>query len=76
MGVPYVGYSNETLARLPPLKAGDLVTCPRCAEGHPVYDSAPAGLLWIKCGRSQLLAGVHGRRTLGTKVDVSGEVPW
>jgi hypothetical protein len=37
--IVYVGFSNEMLAKLPLLKAGDMVTCPQCGKEHELFDS-------------------------------------
>jgi len=39
---PYIGFSNATLAKALPLKAGDLVLCPRCNAEHPVSAGEPS----------------------------------
>jgi hypothetical protein len=75
MGVPYVGYGNDTLARQPRLAAGDRVRCPNCGEDHIVEEFPP--LLLIRCGADgadSFMVGINGRSTMGISPDVHGEV--
>lgn len=71
MSTPYIGFTNETLARCPPLAAGDVVECPRCGERHVVEG---AMLLWYQCGLATYVAGVDGRCTMGVRADCKGSV--
>lgn len=77
MGTPYIGFSNETLAKQPALKTGDTVTCPRCGSAHVVAGSDGSKLpplLFYACEGKQYLAGVNGRSVMGVPSDVSGTV--
>jgi hypothetical protein len=69
---PYVGFSNETLAKQPLLKAGDTVTCPQCGEEHELFDSNPPMLLSYRCGDRSYLAGIKGQSIMGVLADTSG----
>lgn len=76
--VPYVGFLNETLARLPRVNLGDPIRCPQCASEHVLEDPSVAAtgqvMLFYHC-RGQLYVGaVEGRNIIGVKPDVaSGE---
>ena len=76
-GTPYVGFSNETLGKQPPLKAGDEIGCPTCGEAHeafaPKADDGSTPLLFYRCGEETFLAGVGGKNVAGVKPDVSGK---
>lgn len=75
---PYVGFSNATLGKLPPLEAGDEIGCPACGEAHEAFapraDDGSAPLLFYRCGEETFLAGVGGKNVVNVKADVSGEV--
>lgn len=75
MTTPYVGFGNDTLAKLPALKHGDTITCPQCKGQHVVEDSKPPMILSYKCGDQTYMAGIKGRSTIGVPVDVSGTIP-
>jgi hypothetical protein len=77
-----IGFSNETLAKLPPLVAGTEVRCPRCRQPHEVLESEPPGLLSIHCPLSEgyiesetFLVGVGGKDVRGVQPDVSRDRP-
>lgn len=71
---PFVGFSNATLAKCPPLKSGDEIDCPQCGGKHAVADSDPPLMLFYECGDETFMAGIDGRSTMGVKSDVSGEI--
>jgi predicted RNA-binding Zn-ribbon protein involved in translation (DUF1610 family) len=73
---PFVGFTNATLADLPPLQAGDEFTCPACGAQHvarPVAGRATLRMLVYRCPQRDgvLLAGVAGRNVAGVEPDVS-----
>lgn len=70
--VSYVGFGNDTLKKLPRLRSGNKVSCPRCGETHEVVGGSK--ILFYRCGKKLYLAGVDGRCVLDIKPDVSGEV--
>lgn len=72
--VPYIGFGNDTLARQPDLKAGDLVDCPICKGKHEVFDSKPPMMLFFRCGDTSYLAGMKGKSTMHVPSDCSGKV--
>ena len=74
--VPYVGFSNDSLAKMERAKAGDEIICQKCARTHVLEDSTPPMLLFYKCGDAIYLGGIDGRLTVGKKADVaSGREP-
>lgn len=73
MNTPYVGFSNDTLDKCEPIKAGDVIACD-CGEQHELKDSDPPMLLFYKCGDKTFLAGVQGKNVMRRKADVSGEL--
>jgi hypothetical protein len=74
MSTPYIGFSNETLAKCPPAKAGDKIDCPHCGDKHILADSDPPMMLSFTCGEKVYIAGLKGRLTMGVKADVSGKI--
>jgi hypothetical protein len=72
-GVPYIGFSNETLDAQPACKAGDEIDCPHCGGKHVLEDSTPPMLLSYRCGDASYLAGVRGRSIMGVASDVSSD---
>ena len=77
-GTPYVGFGNDTLGKLPPLKAGDEIGCPNCGEAHEAFapraDDGSTPLLFYCCGEGTFLAGVGGKNVVNVKADVVGKV--
>lgn len=75
--IPYVGFSNATLARCPPIQEGDEITCPGCQQKHRVtkHGAPPTELYFFQCGDASNIAGINGKNVIGVKVDVSGEIP-
>ena len=70
---PYIGFGNDTLAKLPKVKAGDSIRC-KCGHVHTLEDSKPPMLLWYHSDGKTFLAGINGCLTDGVKADVSGEI--
>ncbi len=78
--VPYVGFENATLEKLPPLIAGDDLDCPHCggthaaeAGGDPDTGGTSEMLLFYHCGQTMYLAGVAGKNVTDARADISGE---
>lgn len=71
--IPFIGYTLDTLARLPHLHPGDLIDCPACDERHLV--DGERRLLWYRCGGEQYLAGVDGRCVIGVRALVRRRGP-
>lgn len=69
---PYIGYSNETLNKLPQMKDGESIVCPHCWKSHDV--SGTGGTYFYVCGDKTYLAGVNGRNVVNVKPDVAGSV--
>ena len=56
---PYIRFGNDTLAKLPKVKAGDYVLC-KCGHVHLLQDSKPPMLLFYRCGDKDFLAAING----------------
>lgn len=72
--VPYIGYSNDTLEKCPPVKEGDSLQCRRCGLRHELK-AAPGGppvMLFYSCGGQAYLGGVGGKLVAFVEPDVSG----
>ena len=70
-----IGYGNDTLETLPPIKVGDVIVCPECGCRHVVGLGSPGAsdvLLFYKCPMSgkQYLAGVKGKNVIGVPSDL------
>jgi hypothetical protein len=76
MKTPYIGFSNETLSKLPRAKTGDTFTCKRCGEIHDLRacDDGSTIILWYKCREDTMLGAVDGRWTIDVPCDHHGEV--
>lgn len=81
MSTPYIGYGNDELAKLPEVKAGDVIVCPRCDKGHTLEAGKDAKtgeattlLLFYRCRGDTYLAAVDQRLVTGTKPTVSGRI--
>lgn len=77
MSLPYIGYSNETLAQQPAAKPGMLIHCDKCRRRHRLRaaDDGSEVLLFYHCCGATYLASVAGRLVTGIKPDVTGSVP-
>ncbi len=73
MSIPYIGFGNDTLAKLPALKTGDEIVCPTCKGKHAI--EGDSFFLSYRCGDKTFMAGINGRNTMGVPADVSGEIP-
>ena len=73
---PYVGFTNRTLQTQPLVKAGDLITCPRCHGRHALQadDNGGEVLLFYRCGDCSMLGAVKHRLIVDCKADVAGHV--
>jgi len=79
MSTPYIGFGNDTLAKLPPAKEGDEIDCPNCGGRHALECGTTSGkkinlLMFYKCGEATYLGAVAGKLTIGQKADVSGSM--
>ena len=72
---PYIGFSNETLAKLLPAKAGDEIYC-KCGSRHRLVaaDDGSELLLFYRCGDQSFLGAVAGKLVVGTPSDVHGDL--
>lgn len=67
MTAPTIGFSNETLERLPHVRSGDTVDCPVCRRRHTLKPSrdqdgrASETLLVFVCGDEPYLGALNGR---------------
>ena len=77
---PYIGFSNETLSKLPKAKKGDMVFCTNCGEQHPLECGKDSegnendSLMFYTCGDKSYLGAVDGRCVVLKKADVSGKI--
>lgn len=74
--IPYIGYGNDTLEKLPSVFPGYKFKCPRCGEEHEL-EAADDGRFLIgfyRCGGQAYLGAVNGRLVVKAKVDVSGKI--
>ena len=79
MAIPYVGFGNEKLDKLPIVKEGDRVECVRCGKDHQLESGTVKGeksnlLLFYKCGKRLYLGALDGRLMVGVKSCCSGEI--
>lgn len=44
MSMPYIGFSNDTLAKLPTIAMGETVRCHKCEKRHPLQEARPQGV--------------------------------
>ena len=79
MKTPYVGFRNDTLAKLPPAHEGHEIDCPNCGGKHDLRAGKTKDggkstlLLFYNCGNKSYLGALAGRLTIGQKADVSGK---
>jgi hypothetical protein len=73
--VPYVGFTNDTLAKLPEVKPGDAIECPHCGERHPLENPAPDTaeplIMFYHCQGKPYVGAVQNRNVIGVQPDVS-----
>jgi len=72
MSTPYIGFTNETLDKLP--KLGPTAACPNCGKECEIKESKPPMLQFISCCGKNYLVGIRGTDISVKKPDVSGEV--
>jgi len=66
MTVPYIGFTNESLSKLP--KLGPTASCPKCGKECDIKYSNPPLLQFISCCGKYYLVGVEG-------IDISVKTP-
>ena len=77
---PYIGFGNDTLAKLPIVEDGDEILCPECKGKHKLEagkdDKGEKNntILFYTCGKNLKLGAVNQRLVVGIKVDASGEI--
>jgi hypothetical protein len=76
MGIPFIGFSSETLSKQATAKAGDEIRCDKCSGGHKLEpdDDGVSILLFYKCGDQAYVGAVNGQCIVGIKSDVSGKL--
>lgn len=76
MKTPYIGFSNETLKRLPLVSVGEEISCDKCGGKHVLRGDDNGGtlLMFYSCGGKSYLGAVDGRLTAGQKTDCHGEL--
>ena len=67
----FIAFGNDELDESPPLKAGEMILCPHCGQGHSVSGGTDSQtgeptemLLFYRCGDSAYLAGIDGRNVM------------
>jgi hypothetical protein len=82
MSTPYIGFGNDTLAKLPIIEEGEEVPCNGCPGMHPLrcgkdeHGEKSSLLMFYRCpatGKSYLGA-VAGKLVMFKKPDVSGSL--
>lgn len=78
MTTPYIGFSNNTLSRLPQAKEGDMIQCPHCGKSHPLECATKNGkktdiLMFFKCNGKDYVGAITGQIIIGQSPDCSGE---
>ncbi len=79
--VPYIGFGNETLNKLPTVLAGDKIECVKCGGEHELLppdgwkegDEQPI-VLFYKCDDKSYLAAIAGKLIINVRSDVSGSL--
>jgi hypothetical protein len=80
MDTPYIGFSNDTLQKLPKVNKGDKVFCIKCGGEHPLECGTDSKghessiIMFYKCGDTAYLGAVDGCCTVLKKADVSGRI--
>ena len=76
MSIPYIGFGNDTLSKLPVVKKGDEIHCPRCNERHLLWgaDDGSELIMFYDCGGKTYLGAVNGRLVVHQKPDASGSL--
>lgn len=79
--VPYIGFGNDKLAKLPKAEKGMLIECLNCGKDHPLQcvKDTEAGqesstLMFYECGEKLYLGAVAGRLVFNAKPSCSGEI--
>jgi hypothetical protein len=72
---PFIGFSNDTLSKLPIVRKGQTITMP-CGHNHVLEADDKGGelLLFYKCGDKLYLAAIDHRLITYTKSDIHGEI--
>jgi hypothetical protein len=71
--IPYIGFSGETLEKLPDVKDGDTFPCPKCGENHVLQATKEdPRTLFFRCRGQLYLGGASGKLVAFMKPDVSG----
>lgn len=66
-----IGFSNETLERLPRVRAGDTLDCLLCGQQHvleAIRDEQGQEMLFYLCGDKPYLAALRGHLVVGVEV--------
>lgn len=78
---PYIGFSGETLDKLPPVLVGDKIECVKCGGEHELLppdnwkegDEQPI-LLFYRCSGKSYIAAIAGKLIVNVKSDISGSM--
>ena len=71
--IPFIAASNEELEDAPPIKAGDVIKCQRCAGMHAIEAGTGSDgqvselLLFYSCQGTTYLAGIAGKSIVGRR---------
>ena len=79
MSTTYIGFGNDTLAKMPTVSDGEQIICPYCQGVHKLESATTEEgktniLMFFKCGDKSYIGAVAGRLIAGIKPDVSGKV--
>jgi PHP family Zn ribbon phosphoesterase len=74
MGVPYIGFDNATLSRLPLVKPGYRFSCKKCGERHSLEGAEESTILSYRCGGKMYVGALKGRLLVNVSPDVKGEL--
>ena len=81
MSTPYIGFGNDSLAKLPDVVEGQEVPCNGCSGMHPLEcaknkEGEKSNLLmFYRCPSGKTYLGaVNGKLTMFKKPDVSGKL--
>lgn len=58
---PYIAIGNEELEKCSPIKAGDLVPCPKCGKPVKVKNSEPPVLQCITHCNKSFIVGINNK---------------
>lgn len=78
MTTPFIGFGNDTLAKLPQAKSGDEIRCRKCGGLHTLEMGTdkrgnPSDvILFYKCGEEIYVGAIAGRLIVDVEPDLQG----